>query len=587
MRVTAALSRIGGMVRKSLNAQRSKVEQPFPSRRQCSMNRALCSVHLGKRMPCRWAQASTGFALMVLVLSAAQAATAAPLPVTPDTLLEKVKLLRQSRDRPWDLASGRLGNLRHVKIAADGCTVRVVSGPENRLFAAGDSVSVTENARAARREAEGQPVSRDVTITARRPQACTSPGSCGRAPTTAPTSTLPRVDDPTGEVCFTLQVATAHDFVVGGNHLSLLFDHVDLPVLRLYLNPSAALRVWFNNVHLGMLSLSSNASALAGGSGQVEWLSLGSSQAATALLFHDMHARHVGVSTTVARARFSIRIDPDTQAGYRQPARAPGDLAVLYPIWIEGPLSALNVPVGSVDPMPMSASIRDEARGLRDEVLRRAGPRPHLPAPDPADLTTGATLNPAPLSAHQRVADVLQPYLPPSVVLNSVQLWKSGGALEGTAPDDAAVRALVQALNRSGEARHAQVAYIRNQGSDVNFRVLMSLSCAAPGERSVCLPGRGGAYTRDQVQDAVLPLLGPTVTLASLVLGDDGRVDIEGRGAPAEARAALDRIRTSAKWLQMSSTTVGGGGFTARMRLSCRAPPRADGICSVAAVTKR
>lgn len=64
--------------------------------------------------------------------------------------------------------------------------------------------------------------------------------------------------------------------------------------------------------------MSSNASVVAGGTGQVQWLQLASSQRSTALLFHDMDARHVGVSATTTQARFSIRIGANTEAGYYQ-----------------------------------------------------------------------------------------------------------------------------------------------------------------------------------------------------------------------------------------------------------------------------
>lgn len=61
--------------------------------------------------------------LTALALGIALAATAAPLPDMPDTLIEKSRLVRESRDRVWDPASGQLGNLRQVRIVAEGCTV--------------------------------------------------------------------------------------------------------------------------------------------------------------------------------------------------------------------------------------------------------------------------------------------------------------------------------------------------------------------------------------------------------------------------------------------------------------------------------
>ena len=59
----------------------------------------------------------------------------------------------------------------------------------------------------------------------------------------------------------------------------------------------------------------------------------------------------------------------------------PGKLAELYPIWIDGPVSALKVPAGRVNPMPLTSALRDETRALQQDVMGLAGPRPVLPAP--------------------------------------------------------------------------------------------------------------------------------------------------------------------------------------------------------------
>lgn len=506
--------------------------------------------------------------LSALLCAAVTLAGAAPLDVTPDTLIARANLLRDARDRPWDPATGRLGNLRHVRIVADDCTVRVVSGGENRLILGRGSFGVTEDTHGTSRQEGPRPLVRDVAIT------------------TGPSASIPRVGPDNGAVCFTLQLATAHELTVGGNRLTLLFDRVELPALRMFLNPSADLRVWFNDVRLGLLSVKSNASATGGGTGQVEWLQLDSSQGSTALLFHDMNARHIGVSATTTGARFSIRIGKDTDAGYYQPARAAGALARLYPIWIDGPVAALKIPAGNVDAMPITSLQRDQTRALREDVMGRAGPMPVLPvlpalqASDRALPPSTQSLDAEPVSPRQRVSDVLQPRLPPGVTLGKVDLWKNGGALEGRAPDDATVRQFVNELNRSGEVRNAQVAVVRKDADRVAYRVLVTFMCAAPGERSVCLPATGGAYTGQQVEDALRPVLGNDVTLSRLTLREGSMVELEGLGSDADARAALDRIRKQVPWLEASISGYGKGTFSARLRMVCTVPQRAAGICS-------
>lgn len=304
--------------------------------------------------------------LVALVCAPLALAHAATLDVTPDTLIERANLLRDARERPWDPATGRLGNLRHVHIIANDCTVRVVSGAENRLFLGRGTFQIADTTYSADRHGSSRPRPYDVTISAAQ-------GA----------SAVPRVGADNTAVCFTLQLATAHELLLRGDNLKVLFDRVDLPVLRMSLNPSHGMKLWFHQARLGLLSVSSNASVVAGGTGQVQWLQLASSQRSTALLFHDMDARHVGVSATTTRARFSIRIGADTEAGYYQPASAQGKIALEYPIWIDGPVSALKVPAGRVNPMPLTSALRDETRALQQEVMGLAGPRPVLPTPDP------------------------------------------------------------------------------------------------------------------------------------------------------------------------------------------------------------
>lgn len=223
--------------------------------------------------------------------------------------------------------------------------------------------------------------------------------------------------------------------------------------------------------------------------------------------------------------------------------------------------------------MPVTAAIRNEARALREAVLGRAGPAPMLPPSDPGVQFPAST--PVPVSQGQRVADAFESYLPAGVSLRAVQVWKAGGALEGAAPDAPAVQALVQALSRSLDVRHAQLACTRpqgGQGGPVAFRVLLfALGCAAPGEASVCLAGAGGAYTEEQIRAELLPLLGPGVSLSRQQLRER-QVHLEGRASDVEAHAALERMGQRALWLQRSTSAVGKGSFWARLRLVCAAP---------------
>lgn len=494
--------------------------------------------------------------IAVSLLASAACGNAAQLDTTPDTLTARANALRDARERLWDPDAGHLGNLRHAQIVAPDCTVRVISGPENRLIPGNAAVRVHARSTVLSPGRPGKPAPRDVTITATRPAGASS-----------------------GGLCFTLQVATAHDFLVGGDRLAVLFDRTALPVVRLYLNPSAGLKLWFNDVRIGWLAVTSNANATAGGTGSVTRLGLDSSQRSTALLFHDLQAQHIGVTTTTGNVRFSIRIGPRTDASYAQPARAPGEIAMEYPIWIDGPVSALKVPIGRVNAMPLTAAVRQEAQAVRDEVMRRAGP---LPAPPPgpvADPLQASGTDQEPVSAEQRVADVLQRFAPPGVQIGKVNLWKGGCALEGQAPDEGLVRQLVRDLNSSGEVRNAQVGFVRPEQAQVRWRVLVNFMCSAPGEPSRCLPAPGGAYTQQQVEDALRPILKLDPLHARISLQGDA-VAIEGSATEADGQAALLRVREQVSWLEGGHSGYNGSHFSARLRMVCTVPPRSDGICA-------
>ncbi|HVL45804.1 MAG TPA: hypothetical protein VM407_13350, partial [Acidovorax sp.] len=227
----------------------------------------------------RTSRTSVSLFLGALACATTGLGQAAPLDVTPDTLIERANLLRDARERLWDPNTGRLGNLRHVHIIANDCTVRVVSGAENRLFLGRGTFQVADTTYGADRQGGSRPRPYDVTISA-----------------TQGASAIPRVGADNTAVCFTLQLATAHELLLRGDNLKVLFDRVDLPVLRMSLNPSHGMKLWFHGVRLGLLSVSSNASVVAGGTGQAQWLQLASSQSSTALLFHDLDVRHAGVT---------------------------------------------------------------------------------------------------------------------------------------------------------------------------------------------------------------------------------------------------------------------------------------------------
>jgi hypothetical protein len=405
------------------------------------------------------------------------------LPSSPESYLTRAARIRQAIDRPWVPDAGQLGNLRHVQITAPDCIVRVVSGSENRVFPGTRDVIVVEGSRVLDAEPNEQPTPRDVVLATDRAHACPGIGSCGVSITSV---TKASGSVGTGTECFTVQLATAHDLLLGSDGLSLLVDRVRQPTLRIHINPSSRLRLWLEQVDIGLLSIDANAPVRVGGNGKVDFLRAGSSSGGSAMYLHDFHARHVGVSATTTGTRWSVRIDADTEAGYYQPARAPGAIAKNYGIEILGPVNRLSVPVGHVDPHPLTESTRIASRELREDVLGRAGSVPDLPASDAALPSVAISSTAFPEEPRERVARVVARYLPASVRLTDVALWKQGGRLEGVAPVATPPIDVNRLLMDSGEFTYVRAGVSKPRDGGQAFSAQLSFACDVPGEQSIC-----------------------------------------------------------------------------------------------------
>ncbi len=523
-------------------------------------------------------------ALMALLASPLWAAGAS-LPSSPESYLSQSARVRQSTDRPWAPEAGQLGNLRHLQITAADCVVRVVSGSENRVFPGTREVIVVERSRVLDANPNEQPAPRDVVLATDHAQACPGLGSCGVSITPVRRSSDNVV---TGAACFTVQLATGHDLLLGGDGLSLLVDQVRQPTLRITLNPSAGLRVWLEQVNIGLLSIHANAPARVGGSGQVDFLQVGSSDSGSAMFLQGFHASQVGVSATTTGTQWAIRIDADTKAGYYQPARAPGAVAKRYPIEIEGSINRLEVPVGQVDPQPLSEATRVATRALRDEVLRRAGPAPVLPTSDSSLPSATVAAEALAQDPSERVADVVARYLPASIRITKVALWKKGARLEGMAPDPASAREVARLLNESGEFTYVDGGSSLPRDGGHKFSVQLRFACEIPGQRSVCPagdPAASGAYSEVQVRGVIDNLLGPLVIVHEVRLDGD-KIHLKAV-APneVEARQALERLGQRKDFIRLSTSMHGPSAsgssvnISAVLNLYCAIPPKADGIC--------
>jgi hypothetical protein len=511
------------------------------------------------------------------------------LPSNPDAYLDQADRVRRSVDRPWDPATGRLGNLRRLNLAANDCVVRLVSGNENRVLPGTHEVTVVEESRILDTDPDEQPPPRDVTLAAHGSDPCPGEGQCGVSVVEA--RAAPRLGG--GSVCFTVQLATAHDVSLRGDGVDLLVEELRQPVLRVGVGGNGRQRIWFEGVDLGLLSIRINSQVQVGGTGTVDWLNAESSNGSSVAWLHLFRANQTGVSATTTRTRWSVRTGPGTWAGYYQPARAPGKLADLYPIEVDGPVEALEVPASRVSAKPITPATRDAAMALRKAVLERAGPRPYIRAFDARLPTAVASAQALPRSSKQRVADVIAGLVPAGVRIDEVALWKHGGRIEGTAPDVATAEIVKQRLEASGEFSHAQVSFPRREGP-VSLHVMAHFHCETPGEPSACLPADPASpdrYTEAQLRAYVERSVGPTFEIRSFRI-DGRKVHVEGVAASgSDPRAALGAFNKDNGMLRTSHTIYGfavpgGSEVRALLHLQCLAPPRADGICTLPAASK-
>lgn len=532
----------------------------------------------------------SAFLLLAAFLAAPVAAETSLVPTSPEVYRDQADRVRRSQDRPWAPTAGQLGNLRFLHIRANDCLVRIVSGNENRVFPGTREVYVVEGSRVLDDDPDEQPVPRNVTLSPDMGLACGGSGSCGIS--FDKVATAPRIET-SGDVCFTVQLASAHDLLLGGDNLTVLFDRVRQPWLRVSVNPGASPRLWLHDIDVGSLTLKANANVRVGGTGRVEYLGAQSSNGGSAMYLHLFNAPHVGVSTTTTGTFWSMRIGDDTDAEYYQPARAPGTIAQGYRIEIDGRVDRLQVPASRVDPHPLGDATRAAARALGEDVLRSAGPTPRFPVFDASLRTAVEAVAVLPRDGRDRVIEVLSRYLPAGTRITAVQLRKAReGRVEGLAPDAAAVKDIQRLLSASGEFTYVSVnTTTAPTDKGQAFAVQMHFSCDAPGLPSVCPAGdprASGKYSEMQVIEYLETLLGPDVTLHDSVL--DGRsIHMEGHSSSeAAAKAALERIGADMALFRVSHTGIGPDrmrpvtNISAKLELVCPRPPTRDGICSVA-----
>jgi len=250
-------------------------------------------------------------------------------------------------------------------------------------------------------------------------------------------------------------------------------------------------------------------------------------------------------------------------------------------------MDRLEVPVGRVSPRPLSEATRIATRALCDEVLGLAGAAPVLQPSAPTLRSATVAAAALPDDPRERVAHVVARYLPASVRVTDVALWKQGGRLEGIATDAASARDVARLLTNSGEFTYVSGGGAIPRDGGQAFSVQMNFSCDVPGEASACPagdPATSGAYSEAQLRDELYALLRPAVAVRSVRSNGD-TIELKAVAPDeSEARAGLERLSQQTGFFRLSTSTIGrpNGSFTefaATLKLACAVPPKPDGIC--------
>jgi hypothetical protein len=277
-----------------------------------------------------------------------------------------------------------------------------------------------------------------------------------------------------------------------------------------------------------------------------------------------MDADNVGVEASTTNVEFSIRINPGAQAEYHNPARAPGKVAELYPVWIDGKIEDLKIPAGRVHPMPLTDDVKNVVDTLKKEVLSRFGTRTAVST----SYQEKVVLPPSP---RQQIADAFSPYLPLETSFSEIQLAKNEGYIEGKAPTQEVAKAFVSALSKAPDVKYIQLAYTKPQDKEVFFRVLFNLACPTTGKTLNCKISDGGneeKYDVNLIRTELQKLLGPEIKLISMEIKEN-RLNMEASATEAVAKTAKKRISEEAAWLRTSTSGIGNGSFSASMELLC------------------
>ncbi len=257
---------------------------------------------------------------------------------------QQMQTLRQSQARPFDLSTGRLGNLRSLHIHGENLAVIIRPGKENRVTRGSQSVAIDPLQPSTVETLDPKP--QDLKLTLTKPA-------------------------PVQGAWVLIEVATLQDLYMAsiGPDTTLWLDRVKLPWLRVMGHLQSMV---LTDVDLGHLHLDVNGQGAFIASGQAQSV-FASAQTPGAKFY--LQNLSVALQTQVMPKNvdqlYALKVDPTMKAFYDSPVQTGGNTK-RFPVEVKGDLKQLLFSgPGRADVKPLSASTDQEAQRIHRLVVGR------------------------------------------------------------------------------------------------------------------------------------------------------------------------------------------------------------------------
>jgi hypothetical protein len=284
-----------------------------------------------------------GYSMSSCLLTSAHAQPK-PQPQALDAAFSvQANTLRQSRDRVFDLKTGRLGNLRHLHIQAAGLAVIIRPGPENRVTRGSHSVAI--NPLPASLNPENlKPLPRDLELSMAQPI--------------------------NGKAAWVLiEVATLQDLYIATEGTTVWLDKVNLPWLRIMGHDG---QVALTDVNIGHLHLDLNGTGSFVATGQVESLFMSAQTPGSSFYLQDLIVKlQTHVLPKNLDQFFALNIEPNMKAFYNSPIQTGQNLRG-FEVQVKGvPEQLIFSGPGRAKVSTLSSTTVQKTRTLLEAVTKR------------------------------------------------------------------------------------------------------------------------------------------------------------------------------------------------------------------------